>query len=71
VQCSADAAPGIAWIADTGRIVAVLRQDATRVQADTSVKFLQDGTAVKLIGRLDFGIPYPETVIKVAKTGDK
>lgn len=53
-----------AWVVDTTRTVAILRVPFT-AKVDTSVKFLEDGVAVRAIGRVEFASVYPQTVAKI------
>lgn len=60
--------PGVpdneAVVADARRIVVVMRRDG-RVEVDRSVKFLNDGVAVRLILRLAFAMPYVGAVVRI------
>ena len=55
-----------AVVADASRIVVVMRRDG-RVEVDRSVKFLNDGVAVRLIMRLAFAVPYVGAVVRIKK----
>lgn len=63
VSRSVDAATG-AWILDAAQVFTVQRMGTT-VVADKSAAFQQDGTAIRTVARVDFGITNPAGVVRV------
>ncbi len=53
-----------AWIVDAAQVFTVRRQ-GTEVVADKSAAFQSDGTAVRGVARVDFGITNPAGVVRV------
>jgi HK97 family phage major capsid protein len=53
-----------AWVVDAAQVFTVRRQ-GTEVIADKSVAFQSDGTAVRGVARVDFGITNPAGVVRI------
>jgi len=64
VITSAGCPVGTAYVADASRVAVVVRTDGT-VEADRSAEFSRDGTAVRVVARLEFAFPYAGAVARI------
>ncbi|MBZ4537769.1 phage major capsid protein [Mycobacterium avium] len=53
-----------AWVVDASQVFTVRRQ-VTQIVADKSAAFQQDGTAVRGVARVDFGVTNPAGVVRL------
>jgi HK97 family phage major capsid protein len=65
VRVTPAVADGEAWLVDGSRVAAVVRLDG-QVRADASARFTSDSLVLRVITRIDFGVPYAGTVARIA-----